>query len=352
MPSWSDLATACTIATLIAAAADATLHRNEKTIVHKRLVQLWKRLDKRRVPDIPAATAGIILTAIRSVFGSRVSLRAVLISVGLSCVLTAVAANLGTLVQGLARDPHAGLNLFNWEAYAINYVFDAATVVTAAFLLKKMSHGSSLAAPAWGVLNLAVGIALAIASALATNSYSLAAQRLDVPYYRKARADYQYWNLSAWKSTVPADQWKTATEITVEPWSPGALEQIRWILASATYWTGGPECCHTISLVGTIHTEGRRATVVARARATPMLLSGVLFAATTLIPIAVLTFLILFGWLGKLILAVVRATLLRLLRVATEANPRKDPRNFMPATLLALVLGAMACLLKAVTAIL
>ncbi len=345
MLTWSDVATAGSVVTLLGAAADVLLLRGEKASLRNHVILWWQRLERSPVPDLPRVIASVLSLAISRLFRRRHITTGLLIGVAASFVLTTAAAVFGDWFQFGWRA--LDLRLPPYDAYGVNFVCDAATVAVSAWVFGRIARARAVKMFALIVFNLVAATVLATVCVSATSVIG------------EAMADRGWWPqrldlkgdevIAKWLIRQNARDADGGIFVDVKPelWRPGFVEAARYGWESARYWITGTGCCHAITLRGVgVTSDGSRERTVAHGAILPMRLKGVYYSMTTLGPIATFLALILLAILAKAVVVAVRAVVLRLLASATESDPRDDPKNFMPVTLCALVVTCVLVVWK------
>lgn len=321
--------------------------RRHKIRLQYRLVSLWYTVDKATIPDLPALAARNLRAIIFRLFRGRRLWVTVLRSFIGSWLLTVIVFVPLYVYENPKSFPFVFLP--DPLLFVVNYVFDAATVLVTLWALKVVITKSAIK----GILAILVDLSLA---GFFTFFCYIGFMTTTVLTQR-----YPDWLL-------PGLEYQTETTLRVLE-SMGLKERLRQdgftdnaqkfayeVFDVPAYFREGVPAIYYLlrgenyrvakTLVIEVKEEEREATY----QMTGTFLTLLSYPATTLttfLPSAVFLLSLLLLIVARLILVATQAVVKYILELVTEADPERDPKQFMPGTLLGVFLGTVSTTLKA-----
>ncbi len=332
MLEWADIGLIASALAAFGYAVDRFLLHRQKSWLHLFLTRLWNQLDEVTLRDFPKLMVEWIFeTASRvwqwRIFSWQTAALLFLVSFG----LTWIAAFLGEQLEGVH---FSGRITRAWHGlFLLNFLFDYVAFVTSFWILTFIRKAGSAGAVLLIFMDFAIAFVLAIVCGASLFWVSLVGSEtlssidgfmsaeegteielLDIPDDILSR------NLSSRSTTF-------ASCLAVAPLVlRSAFMGQQYQLAHEVYYWIGKDPGQSIRCVR------YERTIAAR-------WSWIFASITSLVPILLYMSLLLLMFLGKLVLNAVRFFMMHILELLTEADPEKDPKNFLPGTLVGLLLG-------------
>jgi hypothetical protein len=329
---------------------DRVMSRRHKTTLHFKLLSLWDRIDDTRVGDLPGAVASVLLVKCEEIFGaSLISLRFAISSIVLSWFITTTESVASGYIWGHApyRAWHDLLPFWPW--YTNDYILNSVAIILLIVSLRWLRRARAWRALTIVTLTIATGFALTVANFEAgywTNDFVSKHTLPAADLLNMESVDYSC-HVNDALLTQLAQRWGVRKEtVSIDA---GATALMSFADISAAYlslFTRGEVAYHRV-LVSAPLKQGRVRTVLSfQIRASRLLVN-----AKALFLVALLLLAVGGAMIGKLLLSLARFTSLQVLEAATDADPMRDPKSFMPGTLLGAVLGVLGSVVTALATV-
>lgn len=328
-------------------AFDRILLKRHKSQMHIMLVRWWVLLEDIRLPNLHSLMANYTVRVLKRIFLVKFGIwKAIIVSMTISFVLTTLAVLFGLHFEANSIDHGSWFVLPHFSVYVLNYFFDALTIIITFKLLKIISrikiHTAILVA----------GVDIAIAFSLMTFCFAVMPWIEGISFNARLLGTEPVVSWEKQRARTLLEK-KLANEgfsnmanisIQKQPNLPEefgrCFDAIKSILKNGIYESSN-QILVTVS-------EGHKE---ARFLITRSWTSGwfhLFVASTTFIPTMLYILILLILGVGKAILAAVQAAIMYFLEAATEGDPKTDPKEFMPGTLLGITLAVISAFVKLV----
>lgn len=343
--SWTTTALLLGFFAGIGAAIDRFTLARHKTLLHQTLIRFWVNIDDWDVRDYPKYLAASVLS-INEYWRTWAFVSKSLSVFSVSWVLTSSAYLLGTYLDGtVGFYSIVPLPIFTY--YAVNMVFDLATVYVTLRVLLVIKNSSTLA----GFMALLVDAVLAVT--LAAGCYTGMAT---VENYH----GYLAWipGVSGQVEAATARYRKAMrSQLAEDGFSQGANIEIREQAEVFKLFISAFEIFVKVPRDGVsylppdtvkffVSEDDRQVVYEVPIKTSYVTWYGFLVSATTLIPTLILVLILIVMILSKLVTIASKSVALYFLELATQPDPASQPKEFMPFTLLGILFGVIAGLLK------
>jgi hypothetical protein len=343
--------------TAFGAVIDRLLVTRHRSALHTAMVRWWTIIYDTRIPELPALAARRVIKFAKSLFPWKlISWQAAVASIIISWSLTSAAFLLGHIIEG--EEWHSLPSQLPLAAvYFANFPYDLLTILLTAKVLQLLSTspniGTSFAIIALNILVAAFLAVFCLASIQWANDfaikYNLPAaaqtnQKEDEIRRQQIEAalgpDYEY--LKDETSTVfRANGFWTHVRM-----SPRRIwEQLRY---------GNSAIINPAVVTACPVVNGGTGEATVKALFLPVRHSWgpILIALSTFLPVGAYMLILLILLVAKLVLKAVRTIVLYTLEALTEHDPIREPKDFMPFTILGTALAAIVSTVKAIIALL
>lgn len=294
-----------------------------KPRLHHWLLERWNQLDETSIPDLPRLMVQWTLTVWQKVFPWRLFPWQ---SLGICFVLSWVLTSIATLIAGMLDGGYSSPRMLPWfTLYLVNFPFDFLTLAITIRLLHLIQRASTLKVLALIVFDVLLALSLAalgLVAMLQTGDFELNPARLTEA-----------------KANMASDP---ELERLLELNEKRRLGEVPSSAIEA-YFSSAPAILADAA-------RGKRH-ILYRPHPTDWPIVQVRWAAilasiTTLVPtVAYISFLV-FMITAKLALQAIRASTMYYLEHATQKDPEREPKEFMPFTLIGISLGFAGTMLK------
>jgi hypothetical protein len=337
-------------------AIDRLLVMRHRSALHTAMVHWWNMIDDTAVPELPTLAARRLLRFGRFLFPWKLaSWQTVIAAIIVSWCLTTAAFLVGSLIDG---EPWQKLPSFLPLAtvYIANFPFDLLTFIAAVWSLQvlRTSRGAwfSITSIAITVLVAAALAILSFASIFWANDFAVrhhfpaaAEAQRDADIARRkeienqlgaAYGDIEETKISQELATSPLGFWKI---VSLSP--ARMLQQLRYGTASVSDMA--IVTAHPIKDGQLGPPEVKVLTFPIKHGWGPMLI-----AISTFLPLMGYMAMLMILLLAKLVLKVVRGVVLYTLELLTQHDPIREPKEFMPFTIVGTALGAIVTTVRAI----
>lgn len=326
----------------LGALVDNYLLQGQRVRLHDRLSLWFDQVSRWSPRELPSKTAALMLAGIRRLGGPRViGRRAIVVSLLGSWLLTSLAYVIGQGVQGnalLLPFPHI---------YAVNYLFDVATVLVTLKLLVIIQRGRALVGVFGAVADAVVAVTLAVTALFTFDVVGRFILAFSVLTFLSSDPA----GIRALEERLRSDGWfereglsEEAEVIDISGSSHPVWQFVKE--APAIYRAALKGETHEIAYSGTVGVADKGQVRYYRSPGGAMHLPGIYASMTTLLPTLAFLIVMLVITMSRPVLGVGRAGLMQFLGVNREANPL-DSKSFKPFTLLGATIGTVGAVLSA-----